>query len=440
MLKPNSKIWALVDCNNFFVSCERIFNPKLIGKPTVVLSNNDGCIVSRSQEAKDLKIPMGAPVFKISDLLKKHNVNVLSANFSLYGDISNRVMNILQMTLPVVEIYSIDEAFLDLSSIKFPFNIRIYEKTILVHSYTELCSELLKIIKKYIGIPVSFGIATTKTLCKIANEVAKYRREFNSVTSLLNLDRLELDTIFKKFDVNDVWGLGSRLSKKLNANGIYKIYDFIQTDSRKVKSLTKIQGLRTQMELQGISCIQEQYISTKRSIASTRSFGMAIKSIGELREAVSEYCTIAARKLRKQNAVAGFVSVFLVANKFGGANFLGNSANVKMYPPTNYTGDIIKYAIKGLESIFQEDIKYQKAGVILYDIFEESKMINDLFDSNINFDKKKEISSAIDSMNTKWGRDILIPASTGFEKKWKAKSEFRSKLFTSKWQELLEVG
>lgn len=416
MLKTNSKTCALVDCDIFFVSCERNFNPKLNVKPTVVLSNNDGCIVSRSQEAKDAKIPMGAPVFKIQDLIKRHNVNVLSANFSLYGDISNRVMNILQMTLPVVEIYSIDEAFLDLTSIKFPFNINVYENNITVNSHNELCKELLKIIKKFIGIPVSFGLASTKTLSKIANEVAKDRRSFNSVTSLLDISQEGINEIFRKLDVGEVWGLGYRLSKKLNANGIYKIYDFIHTDSRKIKNLTSIQGLRTQMELQGISCIQVSHNPTKRSIASTRSFGRAVTSTDELREAVSEYCTIASRKLRKEKAVAGHISVFLVANKFDRSNFLGNSVNVQIQPPTNYIGDIIKYATKGLESIFQEGIKYQKAGIILYDIFEESRMVNDLFNSNINFDKKKEISNIVDRMNAKWGRDVLISASTGFEK------------------------
>lgn len=436
----NSKIWALVDCNNFFVSCERIFNPKLLGKPTAVLSNNDGCIVSRSQEAKDLKVPMGAPVFKIHDLIERHKVNLLSANFALYGDISSRVMSILERCVPDVHVYSVDEAFLDLSSIKLPFTMMVYEEHVEVNSYEELCAGLLKIIKKLVGIPVSIGLANTKTLCKLANEIAKTEKRFNAVTDLINIHDCKLNEYFKKIDVNEIWGIGYMLSKKLNANGIYTVFDFVNTDTSKIRKITSVMGQRTQWELQGVDCVVETEHAIKKSIASTRSFGKNVTLLTELSEAVSEYCAIASRKLRKDKSLAGYVTVFLKTNRFDKASYYSDSVTLKFDPASNFVGDITKIALQGLEKLYKKGLSYKKAGVILFDIIDENAIKLDLFNENIVASEiKSRISNSVDSLNQKWGKDILVTASSGFTKKWRAKSEKRSKSFTSKWGEILEV-
>ncbi len=418
-------IIAHIDCNNFYVSCERIFNPSLKNTPVIILSNNDGCVVSRSDEAKSLGIGMGVPYFRIKELAVKNNVKVFSSNYTLYGDISTRVMNLLSEFTPNIEYYSIDEAFLNF-------------KNICGKSLTGYASLIRKTILKNTGIPVSIGIAETKTLSKIANEFAKKNIKLNGVFDISRIKNK--DTLLKQVPVHDVWGIGSNYAKMLFKNKILSAYDFKNSDENWIKEKMNVTGLRSCLELRGISCIKlEEFLKSKKGIMSSKSFGKYVTELGELSEAVSQYTCRAAEKLRKQNSICGAIHVFIQTNHFKLHEIQHSTGRtVKLNVPTSFTPDLISNALFVLNRIYLKGYKYIKAGVYLSDIFPEDHNQQNMF---VHDDLKKmnSLMNSFDCINNVWGRDTIKFASSGINQIWKMKMNFISKRFTTNWNELLTI-
>jgi len=418
-------IFALIDCNNFYASCERVFNPKLWGKPVIVLSNNDGCIVARSNEAKALGIKMAVPYFEMKDVIEKNNVYVFSSNYTLYGDMSRRVMNILSTFSPDIEFYSIDEAFLVLNGI-FENNITGY------------CKNVRSTVMKWTGIPVSIGIAKTKTLAKIANEYAKKHPIYGGVVDLSNVDKEKKDGFLKKMVVEDIWGVGKQYARLLNFNRIYNAYEFTYMSEEWVKKNMSVVGLRTQLELRGTACIElSDSPQPQKNILASRSFGRPVECFKEMHEAVSQYVTRAAARLRKQNLAAGNISVFLATNRFKPEEKqYSNSISYSLPEPTDYTPDLIDYAIALLKKIYKDGYKYKKGGVLLNDLVPNDIIQQNMFDGGLNI-KKKALMKTVDSINMEWGKDTLKNASVGIRQKWDMRRQFCSPRYTTSWNELL---
>jgi DNA polymerase V len=414
-------VFALVDCNNFYASCERLFRPELEGKPVVVLSNNDGCIIARSNEAKALGIPMGAPYFKNKSLIKKNRIEVFSSNYALYGDLSHRVMSVLQQIEPEVEIYSIDEAF-----------VRLPKSTGSV--LTKHALELRKTIKKHVGIPVSIGIAPTKTLAKIANRIAKKDSGYHGVLDLT--DHESLDTILAGTQVEDIWGIGRRNSEKLHKQGIITALDLKNSNDEWIRKHLTVVGLRTVMELRGIPCIPiDHEPATRKSVVSSRSFRKPVFSLTDLGEAISSYVSIATEKLRQEKLVAGNLHVFIRTSPHR-TNFPQHSGSlmIKLQQPTSSTPALIKAALQGLKKIYQKDFAYQKAGVMLTELTHSTMVQQNLFQPL--FKNNGAVMDALDQINTRWGRNTLQYASSGMAKPWRMNQEHKSPSYTTSWNEL----
>ncbi len=418
--------FALVDCNNFYVSCERLFNPSLENKPVVVLSNNDGCCVSLSNEAKGLGFKVGTPIFKVQDVVNKYDVRVLSSNYTLYADMSNRVMSIVSRFSPEVEFYSIDESFLLLDGI--------------TENNTEYCQEIKKTIKRWTGIPVSIGIASTKTLSKIANRYAKRVVEYRGVLDLTDLNQAE--KYLKETQVGDVWGIGFRKAAKLNKIGIHNAFELKNLEDGWIREhLGGVVGLRTVWELRGYSCIELEEISPdKKTIISSRSFGKPVKEFGELVEAISTFIFTASRKLRKQKSVAGLLLVFIGTDRFKDKDpQYANSISLKLPEPTSYTPDLVNYGVYLLSKIYKKGYSYKKSGILLTDIFPDRKQLPNLFQNSNNDLKKKGLMEAMDEINSRFGRDALKLASQGINHKWQMRRNLLSNNYTTRWSEILEV-
>jgi DNA polymerase V len=364
---------ALVDCNSFYVSCERLFNPKIRRKPVVVLSNNDGCIISRSNEAKALGIKMGEPYFKGKDIIIKNKVEVFSSNYSLYGDLSRRVMRTLKRFNSEIEVYSIDEAFLDLSN--FPDE-----------DVEKIGKEIRETVLQWTGIPTSIGIAKTKTLSKVANHIAKKKQ--SGVTSLIGIENL--DPILEKVEINDVWGVGRQLTKFYQKHGIYNAKQLKNKSNTWIKKSSNVLSSRTAMELRGIPCIGLETTTTKRkSCVVSRSFGKRIENFQELKEAVANYCLNASEKIRSESLVAKAITVFVRTSPFQrNFGYYSNAKTVDFPIATNNSIEIVKTAISILESIFKNGYRYQKAGVMLTGLSNASDKTN-LFTS----EKDEKINS-----------------------------------------------
>ncbi len=405
---------ALVDCNSFYVSCERLFNPKIRKKPVVVLSNNDGCIISRSTEAKALGIKMGEPYFKEKDIIVKNNVQVFSSNYSLYGDMSRRVMRTLKRFNSDIEIYSIDEAFLDLSN----FSDDEVEK---------VGKEIRSTVLQWTGIPTSIGIAKTKTLSKVANHIAKKKQ--SGVTSLIGIENL--DPILEKVEINDVWGIGKQLTKFYHKHGIYNAKQLKNKSNTWVKKSSNVLSSRTAMELRGISCIDLETTTTKRkSCVVSRSFGKRIERFQELKEAVVNYCLNASEKIRSESLVAKAITVFVRTSPFQrNFGYYSNSKTIDFPIATNNSIETSKTAVTILESIFKSGYRYQKAGVMLTGL-SNSVGGKNLF-SNEKDEKINSLMRSIDSTNYRYGRSTLSLASAGVHKKWNMRREYSSKIDTS---------
>jgi len=405
---------ALIDCNSFYVSCERLFNPKIRKKPVVVLSNNDGCIVSRSNEAKALGIKMGEPYFKAKDIILKNNVHIFSSNYSLYGDLSRRVMRTLKRFNSDIEVYSIDEAFMDLSN--FPDN-----------EVEKVAQEIRETVLQWTGIPTSIGIAKTKTLSKVANHIAKKKQ--SGVVSLIGIENI--DPILEKVEINDVWGVGKQLTKFYHRNGIYNAKQLKNKSNTWIKKSSNVLGSRTAMELRGISCIDiEKTKSKRKSCVVSRSFGKRVEKYQELKEAVAGYCLNASEKIRSESLTAKSISVFIrtspFQNRFG---YYSNSKTIDFPIKTNDSIEIVKTALTALESIFKNGYRYQKAGVLLSGLSESTNNKN-LFSSEKD-NKISNLMKSIDNTNYRYGRSTLSLASAGVQKRWNMRRQYSSKIDTA---------
>ncbi len=412
---------ALVDCNSFYVSCERLFNPKIEKKAVVVLSNNDGCVISRSREAKDLGIKMGEPYFKVKELVKKNKVEVYSSNYALYGDISRRVMKVLKTFSPKVEIYSIDEAFIDLSFID--------EKG--VEDYGR---EIRSRVLKWTGIPTSVGIASTKTLSKVANHIAK--KEKAGVIYL----NTNIDERLKKFPIEDVWGVGKQLSKFYYKNNISNAYDLKNVSNTWVKKGTNVLGAKTAMELRGIPCIDLQIDQEKRkNCCVSRSFGRKVKDLNELEESVITHCLNAAEKIRADDQIAKTITVFIRTSPFDkNRRYYSNSKTIDLAIPTSNSIELIKNAVKALTDIYKYGYAYQKAGIILSGLKDANQNDQNLLTPLLE-NKSKKLMKAIDYTNTKYGRYAISIAQAGLSKGWKMRREHSSKIDTASFDSLPKI-
>lgn len=415
--KPSS-LFVLIDCNNFYASCERVFDPKLIGKPIVVLSNNDGCIVARSKEAKQLGIPMGAPVFEWKQVITQHKVVVRSSNYALYGDMSQRVMSSLAQFSSEMEIYSIDEAFL-----MFP-----------VETSLEALHEIRKKVLQWTGIPISLGVGETKTLAKLANRLAK-----DSAGVFFLVDELKRAEIFEKLPVGEVWGIGSRTTAKLNACGVWTVADLIRADDVWIRKNFTVVLLRTVWELRGISCIGvEEIAASKKSIICSRSFGKVVKEYEDIAEALSMHVACAAEKARHQNSLVSYLEVFILTNIHKpNQAYYSNKHLIVLSEPSAHTPTLIHYAKMSLQKIFRTGLDYKKVGVIFGGLVPEHSYQRDLFTKTP--EKHRELMAFLDETNKRYGKKVLKFAAEGVVQPWKMKREQCSPCFTTRWEDLLKI-
>lgn len=417
-------MFALVDCNNFYVSCERVFRPDLNEKPVVVLSNNDGCVISRSDEAKALGVPMGAPTFKFEAFFRKHGVHVFSANFVLYGDMSERVMATLEYYSPDIEVYSIDEAFIKL---ELPKNIDLIQYT------THMRYHILK----WTGIPISIGIGPTKALAKVANKIAKKYPERTNYSYILDSEEKRVKAL-QWIPVNQVWGIGFRLSKKLSSVGVRTGFDFTNLDPDWVKKNMTIVGVNLQKELNGISVIDLDSVSPRKTIAVTRSFERNYKKFEELNERITTFSVVCSEKLRKQNSCCNALMVFLRSNRHRKELPQYKEKIILQLPfPTNSSLEISKFANIALTRIFKEGYEYKKAGVILLAIIPESRVERTLF-LNRN-EKHIPLMNAIDKLNQKFGDHTIRIATQDKEKVWKMKQTMLSPSYTTNIDQIISI-
>lgn len=413
-------MFALIDCNNFYASCERLFRPDLRDKPIVVLSNNDGCVIARSNEAKELGIAMGEPFFKIKAISKQLDVHVFSSNYTLYGDLSHRVMSIIEASWPEVEIYSIDEAFLDLSTM--PQSL-----------HESFCIALQKDLLKSTGIPTSIGIGPTKTLAKIANHLCKRKLKI----PVFNVS--EQRHWLEKIEVGDVWGVGRQWQKKLMDKGIYTAWDLSQLNAHVIKKQYNVVLMRTVMELQGIPCGGLEDTSPKQSIMSSKSFGEMQSQFSSLAQAISSHSARACEKARKQNLIAQRIHVFVRSNPFRqDLEQYSRHIECRLVNPTDDTRIITKVAKLCLKKLFKPGIQYKKVGVMLEGLINKSSIQLDLFHqpSDDALRKKDLLMSLSDSINTRFGSQTIKLAAEGYCKPWAMRADMRSPCYTTRWSEL----
>ena len=413
-------MYALADCNNFYASCERVFEPHLEGKPVVVLSNNDGCIIARSQESKALGFKMGEPIFKCKNLVRKHNVIVRSSNFSLYGDISRRVMQTIRLFSPDVEVYSIDEAFIKLDGL-------------MGRNYEEVMRQMRTTILQWTGIPVSIGIGKTKTLAKLANHYAKRTPEVGGVAKVPQ----KPDEMLKTIKIEDVWGIGRQWSKKLRNIGVSTAFDLVSVEPESIRRSFNIIAMKTVMELRGhIFFRLEQSPKQRKTLLRSRSFGKPVESWHELSEAIASHATRAAEKLRNENLVARVLHVFFHTSLFNRTDPQSHAhATIELIPPTNVTHIIIKEALAIAKPIWKVGFKYKRAGVQLIDLSTGPVQCS-LFDLPKEQVRDKRIMTLLDTVNGSMGAGTLHFAATGFTKVMQMKQTMRSPRYTTCWDEL----
>jgi DNA polymerase V len=421
---------ALVDANNFYVSCERVFRPDLISKPVAVLSNGDGCIVARSQEVKDLGVKMGVPLFQIQHLVNQHQIKLFSSNYALYADMSARVMATLEEFAPSLEVYSIDEAFLDLTGV-YPWH-----KDPIAYG-----QQVRKAVFRATGIPVCVGMGPTKTLAKLANFAAKKWKQTDGVLDLS--DPVRREKLMRIVPVGEVWGIGSRTTAKLNQIGIHTVWDLATQPSKRIQAQFNIVVARTVMELNGIPCLElEEIAPDKQQIVCSRSFSRRLTEYKELSAALAEFSSRAAEKLRRQNSVAGCITIFIRTSPFSPQEpQYQRSASVMLDAATQDTRTIIVTANRLLTEIFRQGYSYQKCGVQLSHIQPESSPgqleLFDFADNDLPAENRP-LMKAVDQINRRFPRAISI-AATGFDKTWKPKADRISQRYTTDWRELVWV-
>lgn len=426
-----AKAWtqriALVDVNNMYVSCERIFRPDLETVPLVVLSNNDGCVVSRSAEVKALKMPMAAPWFKVKELAEDNGVIALSSNYALYANISNRIMSILANFTPYQEVYSIDESFLDLTGI--------------TQNLSDYAQSIRQQIRQWVGVPVCIGIGPSKTLAKLANHIAKKGLAWNGVCDLGVLSSNDLHELFATIPVSEVWGIGRRLTMNLNQMGINTVKDLHDAEPSLMRKRFSVMVERTVLELRGISCLElDDIASDKKQIISSRSFGKAVYTLEDLKEAVSLYVGIAAAKLRKQHSVAGGVQVSIRTSRFKSQD--AQYSQSLIVPLPEFTADtlqLIRAAISGLQSIYKPGVAYAKAGVMLVEIIPGKEVQRGLFSEEGNHLCRALLMNTVDAINKRYGRNVLGVGVSGLvntPRQWAMRRENKTPAYTTSWSEL----
>ena len=417
-------MYAIIDCNNFYASCERVFNPYLEKLPVIVLSNNDGCVIARSNEAKLLGIKMGEPAFKIKNIINQKNIQVFSTNFALYGDMSERVINTISTFDIPMEIYSIDEVFLDLSQFKRE-NIK------------NLLCDIKHRIKKWTGIPVSIGVAKTKTLAKAANYISKCSEEYNGIFVLNNFNRKK---ILSCIPIEKIWGIGRKNNFFLKTYGIKTAYDFLKLDCAWIRKKMNINVEKTAKELRGVPCILiDDMPSTKKSICTSRTFGTMVESLSDLERSITMYITRCTEKLRKQSSCSSQGYIFIESNRFRkDLPYYSIGKTVNFSVPTSDTGEIISYLLKELRIIYKKGFKYKKAGVVLSGIIPDNIIQQSLFDK-LDRNKTRKIMKSIDCINAAMGQDTIRYASQGYTKKYNLKQRRLSASYTTRWSQLLII-
>ncbi len=414
-------MYAILDCNSFYASCERVFKPNLIGKPIVVLSNNDGCVIARSEEAKPF-IPMGAEAFKYEHVFKENNIHVFSSNYSLYGDLSTRVMSILSKYAPNIEIYSIDEAFFILDGIK----------------EEELEAYVLSIkntIEKQVGIPVSIGVARTKSLSKVANKIAKkYAAETKGVY-LISTEEKRIKAL-KWTKVDDVWGIGRSISKQLKFQNVHTAYDFTILSDEFVRKKFSVVGLRLKQDLSGVSIIGFEKVTDKQNIATTRTFECALKEYEPIKERIATFANSCAEKLRKQHSECSYLYVFLKTSSYSSVK---RNVGVVIHLPyiTNSSITICSYAIKGIKQLYKKGYNYKKAGVIVMGLKSETQHQFSIFEDKNP--KHTSLMKVMDSINLKYNSPKIKIANQDLDKTWKMKQEYLSPRYTTAIDEIIEI-
>ncbi|HEV8052222.1 MAG TPA: Y-family DNA polymerase [Parachlamydiaceae bacterium] len=413
--------FAILDCNNFYASCERLFNPALEGKPVIVLSNNDGCVVARSQEAKQLKIEMGAPFFKIKDFCTYHKVHVFSSNYQLYGDLSQRVMDILMETGLEIEVYSIDEAF-----IQFPDTVPVAEAEV-------ICADIRNKIKKWVGLPTAIGLAPTKTLAKLANDKAK-----KSPQGIFNLCcPAARQSVLETYPIEDVWGIGRSNKVKLNRIGIYTVGQFCEQDPMLIRRHMGVVGERMLWELRGHSCLMlESDSCIKKSITCSRSFGSKITEVDQLAEAMSTFANTACIKLRQQGSYAQGFCIFLESAfdpEVGRGRYYSHGG--RFAGATQDTSLVIAHAKSCLNQIYQKKEIYKKCGIILLDFVQEEGIVADLFQEKPSL-ARSLVMDTFDTINAHFGKGSVFFGAMGTRNEWKMRADKSSKFYTTSWSNL----
>lgn len=420
-------MFALVDVNSFYASCETVFRPDLKGRPVVVLSNNDGCVIARSAEAKQF-VKMGDPYFKQKDIFRRHGVICFSSNYELYADMSNRVMTTLEELSPRCEIYSIDEAFCDLTGVR---NCR---------DLTDFGREIRETVLQRTHLTVGVGIAQTKTLAKLANHAAKkWQRQTGGVVDLSNIEKQR--KLMAVLPVDEVWGVGRRISKKLEAMGIKTVLQLADIDIRFIRKHFNVVLERTVRELRGESCLGlEEFAPVKQEIVCSRSFGGRITEYHEMRQAICSYASRAAEKLRGEHQYCRFISAFVKTSPFAlNEPYYGNNASVKLLTPTQDSRDIIAAATRCLDAIWKDGYRYQKAGVMLGDFYSQGVAQLNLFDDNAPRQNSEKLMEVLDHLNAKNGRGALYFAGQGIQTAWQMKREMLSPRYTTRYSDLLRV-
>lgn len=425
---PPSRNIALIDVNNFYVSCERVFNPKLVGKPVVVLSNNDGCAVARSNEVKALGVGMGAPWFKFKDLAKQHGIIALSSNYALYADMSNRVMSILRQYSPDQEVYSIDESFLDLTG---------FQSRDLIQYGQDMRQRILT----WTGLPVCVGIGSTKTLSKLANHCAKKRPVFNSVCNFNTMSPTDLDHLLGQVEVGEIWGVGRKLAPKLQALGLITVLDLKRANPETFRQQFSVVMEKTVRELNGTVCIELEEISpAKQQILSSRSFGNPVRDYNSLAESITLYMSRAAEKLRRQQSFAGSVYVYIRTSPYNpDGPFYSNGMTISLPSATDDSRQLVNAALWGLKQIYKPDYNYAKAGVMLSEIVTIEGVQTDFFSQIQVSQKSTALMTVMDSINYKMGKESIKLASEGFSRPWKMRQENKSPSYTTNWNEIAKV-
>lgn len=423
-------MFFLIDCNNFYASCERAFNPSLNGKPVVVLSNNDGCVVARSAEARQVGIGMGVPYWEVRDLIARHGVQVFSSNYQLYGDLSARIMNIYQQFCTDVEVYSIDEAFLKFETAAF-----------MLPRLPGLAAEIRSVVLQQTGIPVSVGIAPTKTLAKLANHLAK-RQNADGVFCLTAIENnIE---ILSKTDISALWGVGKNLERSLKSAGIESVWDLKNADQRMILGRYGVVLLRLVKELNGLSCYGlEAAVEKRQNMVVSRSFRRDVYEKSELREALSVYCTRLGEKLRQYGQTAGHLTVFLIANPFNNMRSDRKryfSREMSLSIPTASTNDLIGKSLFLLDQLYEPGTNYKKAGVLVQDLCDAQRVQGNLFESLYRHEQSAELNKVMDNINRRYGKNTLYFSTCGSVHGWARQEQFRSPRYTTCWDELPVVS